>query len=106
MKRLDIIAFLFLPLLAVIGAICSKKIKYNGGAWPIVSMLGLSFLSATSWILISKYTKMSLAVATIVFDIIYGISYFIAFLILGEQITLIQGIGVGLALAGMALMNI
>jgi len=46
-------------------------------------------ISATAWILISKHTKMSLAVATIVFDTIYGLAYFLAFLIMGEHVTLL-----------------
>lgn len=103
---IDTIAFMFLPILAVFGAWLSRRIKLVGGTWPALAMMVTSLISATAWILISKHTKMSLAVATIIFDTIYGLAYFLAFLIMGEHVTPLQGVGVALAMVGMALMSI
>lgn len=103
---IDTIAFMFLPFLAVLGAWLSRRIKLAGGSWPIAFMMVTSLVSSVAWILISKHTKMSLAVATIVFDTIYGLAYFLAFLAMGEHATATQCIGVAMAMAGMALMSL
>lgn len=103
---IDTLAFVLLPFLAVAGAWFSRKIKFAGGHWSITFMLVISLLSSIAWILISKYTKMSLALATIIFDAACGLSYFLAFVAMGESVTPLQGFGVVLAMIGMVLMSL
>jgi drug/metabolite transporter (DMT)-like permease len=103
---IDTLAFVLLPFLAVAGAWFSRKIKFAGGHWSITLMLVISLLSSIAWILISKYTKMSLALATIIFDAVCGLSYFLAFVAMGESVTPLQGFGVVLAMIGMVLMSL
>ena len=101
----DIIVFMLLPILAIFGAWFSKGIKLGNGAKSIIPMFITSMFSAVAWILISKYTKMSLAVATIVFDTVLGLAYFFAFMAFGEAVSLRQWIGVALAVIGTILMG-
>lgn len=103
---LDTLAFALLPFLGVAGAWVSRRIKLVGGMWPVISMLSVSLLSSAAWILISRYTKMSLAIATKMFDTIIGLAYFFAFIAMGEHVTPLQGLGVALAMIGVILMSL
>jgi uncharacterized membrane protein len=49
---------------------------------------------------------LSLAVAQIIFDTTYVLCYFLAFILLGEVVTLTQGVGVVLAVSGIILLSI
>ena len=99
------LVFLMLPLLAFLGALTSQKVK--GGAnyliWipPVVS-----FAVGWGWIILAKYTGMSLAVAQVMFDTTYVLSYFFSFLLLGESVTTVQGVGVGLCITGIVLLSV
>ena len=96
--------FLALPLLAFLGARTSKEIKITNKFIYIPPLI--SFAVGWGWIFFAKYTKMSLAIAQILFDTTYILFYFLAFILLGEAITLIQGIGVVLAVSGIILLGL
>lgn len=104
--RIDIILFATLPILAVVGAIFSKQLKVSQSNKYIFLIIGMAIISGLVWSYISKYTKISLSVATVIYDLVYGLAYFFTFWALGETITLIQGVGVALAMAAIILLSI
>lgn len=66
----------------------------------------VSFAVGWLWIILAKYTGMSLAVAQVIFDTSYVLSYFFSFLMLGESVTAMQWVGVCLAFSGIVLMSL
>jgi uncharacterized membrane protein len=101
---MEYLFFLALPFLAFLGAHTSRKIKVSN-RYMIVPPL-VSFAVGWAWILFAKYTEMSLAVAQVMFDTTYVLCYFFAFLLLGETVTTLQGIGVGMAVTGIILLSL
>ena len=103
--RIDVLMLCCLPIISVIGAIFSKKIKTTQGNKYFFLIPITSVLTGLTWAAISKYTPMSLSVATIIFDTIMSLSYFFAFIVLGEAISLTQGIGVIMAIVALILLS-
>lgn len=103
--RIDILMLLCLPFICALSAYFSKKIKVTQSNKYYFIIPIMSIMNGLAWTTISKYTSMSLSVATIVFDTLMSLSYFFAFILLGEAITLSQGIGVVLAIASMILLS-
>lgn len=101
---MEYLAFLTLPFLAYIGAKTSQKVKISN-KYLVVPPL-VSFAVGWGWIFFAKYTEKSLAVAQVMFDTTYVLSYFFAFMILGEVVTMTQGLGVVLAISGIILLSI
>ena len=101
---MEYFVFLALPLLAFLGAHTSRKMKVSN-KYMIVPPL-VSFAVGWAWILFAKITNMSLAVAQVMFDTTYVLSYFAAFIVLGESVTVLQGIGAGLAVIGIILLSL
>ena len=100
------VTLLVLPLLALLGAYTTQRYKKYGTTYLMCVPPIVSFAVGWGWILFVKYTKMSLAVAQVVFDTTYILSYFLAFVLLGEAVTTQQYIGVALAICGIVLLNI
>ncbi len=103
--RLDIAMLVVLPFLATLGAWFSKQLKSGRNGFFILLPLN-AILTGTTWATIAKTTKMPLSVATVIFDLIYSISYFAAFVAMGEACTLRQGVGVGFALVALVLLSL
>jgi len=103
--RYDLLAFIALPFLGLLGAYSSRKVKQSHNKLIFVPPM-VSFAVGWFWIVVAKFTKMSLAVAQIAFDTTYVLCYFLAFLLLGEGITLQQGVGVGLAVTGIVMLSL
>jgi len=103
--RVDIMTLVLLPFLALLGAWFSKQLKSGRNGFFALLPLNAA-LTGTAWATVAKFTKMPLSVATIIFDTIYSLSYFFAFVAMGESITLVQGIGVGCAFLGLALLSL
>lgn len=93
-----------LPFLALLGAWSSKQLKSGRNGFFALLLLNGMF-TVTVWATVAKFTKMPLSVATIIFDITYSLSYFFAFVAMGESITLLQGFGVAFALVGLILLS-
>jgi len=103
--RVDILILIILPLLAILGAWFSKQLKSGRNGFFYLLPLNAA-LTGTAWAIVAKFTKMPLSVATIIFDTTYSLSYFFAFIVMGESITLTQGAGVALALVGLVLLSL
>lgn len=103
--RFDILMLAVLPFLAVLGAWFSKQLKSGRNGFFFLLPLN-AVLTGTTWATIAKTTKMPLSVATVIFDIIYSLTYFAAFVAMGEACTLRQGIGVGFALIALVLLSL
>lgn len=101
---MDIAAFILLPFLAFLGAWTSKKFRRDGVAKLVFVPPLVSFAVGWGWITVAKYTSMSLAVAQIVFDTTYVLSYFLSFLLLGETASSRQLMGAALAVFGIILL--
>lgn len=101
---MEYLFFLALPGLAFLGAYTSRKTKVSN-KFIIIPPL-VSFAVGWAWILFAKFTTMSLAVAQVIFDTSYVLSYFFAFVLLGESVTWLQGAGVGLAVVGIVLLSV
>lgn len=102
---MDILTLVLLPFLALLGAWFSKQLKLGRNCFFFL-LPANAVLTGTAWATMAKFTKMPLSVATIIFDTVYSLSYFFAFVAMGESITLVQGIGVGCALAGIILLSL
>ncbi len=74
------------------------------GPWVIL-MNPSSWMTSFIWWYITRYKQVSLAVASVVFDVILGMTFFIGFLVLREPITVKQFIGCVLALTGIVLIG-
>lgn len=101
----------YLVLIAVvitssISAIFSKRLKTTHQKFYFFLIPCMSVLTGLTWAFFSRYTKWSLSVATIIFDVVMSLSYFFMFLMLGESITFMQGIGVVLALGALIFLSI
>lgn len=103
--RIDITMLVVLPFLALLGAWFSKQLKSGRNGFFFLLPLN-AMLTGTTWAVVTKTTKMPLSVATIIFDLTYSLSYFLAFVLMGESVTLVQGIGVALALGALVLLSL
>lgn len=103
--RIDIATLAVLPFLAILGAWFSKQLKSGRNAFFAFLPMNAA-LTGTAWGVVAKFTKMPLSVATILFDTTYSLSYFFAFVAMGESITLVKGIGVACAIMGIVLLSL
>lgn len=99
----NIIPFIILPFVAILGSFISKKVKEGHN---ILYIFISSFLVTAIWVWILRTTKYSLAVNSLIFDSLMTIGYFVGFLLLGDHVTLLQWIGATLAIIGMILMGV
>ena len=103
--RLDLLPLAIIPFLSILGAWYSRKLKAGHNAFFLLMPLN-GALTGASWAVMSRLTRMSLAVASVIFDAVYNLSYFFAFLAMGESITFTQALGVACVILGMVLMSI
>jgi len=103
--RIDNATLVVLPFLALIGAWFSKRLKSGQNIFFAFLPMNAA-VTGTAWGIMAKYTKMPLSVATVLFDATYSLSYFFAFVMMGESITLVKGIGVAFAVAGIVLLSL
>ncbi len=86
-----------------------------GGAWislqvrhqhlPILSTLASGVSTMVIWMLVVRYTRMSLVAASAWYDVTTALGYFIGFAVFGEHINLSQWIGIALLAMGLFLIN-
>jgi uncharacterized membrane protein len=103
--RIDILMFILLPFLAVSGAWFSKQVKLGRDRFFPLLPLNAA-VTGVLWAVITRTTKTPLTAATVIFDTVYALSYFLAFAALGEPVTLMQGFGVALALVALVLLSL
>lgn len=103
--RIDLLMLALLPFLASLGAWFSKQLK-SGRDGFFFLLPANAVLTGSTWAVIAKFTRMPLTAATILFDIIYSLSYFFALVAMGEQFKPIHGLGVGFALVAMVLLSL
>lgn len=104
-SNMEWLILLILPLLALLGAYTTQRYKRQGPGYLMCVPPVVSFAVGWGWILFAKRTKMSLAVAQVAFDTTYILSYFLAFVLLGETVTIQQYVGVALAICGIILLS-
>ena len=101
-----ITAYLLIPILAIVGAWLNIYARNVENHISTVLLFIMSLLVTVPWVIIVKYSLTSLSVAGAVFDALYGISYFLAFVVLGEAATNIQWIGAGITIIGIIMMSL
>jgi len=104
--RVDVITLIILPFICVFGAYFSKQLKTTQNNLYMYLIPITSILTGLVWAFLSKYTRWPLSITTIIFDTLMSISYFLYFIFAGESITIIQGVGVVMAITGMILLNL
>ena len=93
--------------LCISGAACAflgKRVRYEhwNPLWSYVSGAG----SLSCWAWLAKYSPMSLANASIIFDVVYGLAYFAALQVMGEPFTKLQALGIVLCGMGTILVGL
>jgi drug/metabolite transporter (DMT)-like permease len=73
------------------------------GRLPSYGILLVSIAPAFIWLYIVKRIPISLSIASVIFDVVLGLGYFIAFIAMGEQLTRRQLAGCIIAIVGLAL---
>lgn len=86
---------------ATIGALISKGI--NSGNIPWYWAVSTSILSGLTWGWMAKNKDISLVYASVLYDVLYAITYVIFLAVAGEKITTMQAIGVGISILGVAI---
>lgn len=99
------IAAVLLFFCGLAGAYSTIKCR-QGGLLPVAMLFCVSMLTTTLWVYLAKRSSLPLTYASILFDIVYGGSYFASFILLGQRVTLVQGVGGGMAILGMTLLSL
>ena len=86
---------------ATAGAIVSKAINEGTISWYWA--VSTSVLSGLSWGWIAKNKDISLVYASVLYDVLYAITYVVFLAYAGEKITTMQAVGVGISILGVAI---
>lgn len=86
---------------ATAGAFISKAI--NEGSIPWYWAISTSVLSGLVWGWIAKNRDISLVYMSVLYDVLYAITYVVFLAIAGEKITTMQAVGVGISILGVAI---
>ena len=86
-----------------------------GGAWvclqvkhqhlPMFFTLGSGISTMIVWMMIVRYTQMSLVAASAWYDVTTAIGYFVGFAVFGEHINAAHWLGIVLLVVGLFLVN-
>lgn len=94
------LAVLAIVSTATVGAAISKHINEGTLAWYWA--IAGSVLSGLAWGWIARQKNVSLVYASVLYDVLYALTY-VGFLALaGEKITVNQAVGIGLSILGIA----
>jgi hypothetical protein len=96
-------AMLLLAIPAFLGAVISKKV--HSGILPWWCGVISSAISGFAWGWMASRKEVSLIYASTLYDVIMAVFYVLAFLILGDTLSLVQVCGIILAVAGIVLIN-
>lgn len=85
----------------LVGAFVSKGINQGaiGWYWAILTAV----LSGAVWGWMARQRGMSLIYSSILYDVVYAVTYVLALAAFGEGMTWVQAVGVGLAILGTVL---
>jgi hypothetical protein len=97
-----ILLMILLALLGLFGAYTSVQIRRD--AWPVFTLIPVSLASVCIWMAQVK-SKQSLAFSSVLFDLVYGCSYMVGFVLLGEAAGWKQVLGMALAVIGLTLVG-
>lgn len=86
---------------ATAGAIISKAINAGSIAWYWA--VSTSILSGLAWGWIAKNKDISLVYASVLYDVLYAITYVVFLAYAGEKITTMQAVGIGISILGVAI---
>lgn len=89
-------------LVTFVGGIISKQIQ--GGSLPFWSYVIPAIINGLLWGYSSKLTS-HIARLSIIFDVCISVSYMLGLIIMGERLSLVQVLGFGVALIGLAMMG-
>lgn len=89
-------------MIGCIGAKISKEIQLGNisSYWYIF----VSIMSGLVWAWLTKYSA-NLIQASMVYDVLYALSFVVAFKLLGEPVTTVQTIGIVICLIGLAFVS-
>jgi drug/metabolite transporter (DMT)-like permease len=86
-----------------------------GGAWvciqvrsnhlPALATAASGISTMLVWMLLVRYTRMSLVVASAWYDVATALGYFVGFACFGEQLSPMQWLGVVLLMIGLFIIN-
>lgn len=93
-------AILAIVTTALAGAAISKAI--NLGALPWYAAVAGSVLSGLAWGFIAKNKQVSLVYASVLYDVLYALTYVLFLAATGEKLTPYQVAGVSLSILGIA----
>lgn len=92
-----------LVLDGILGAWISTKIRAQ--SFIVWTALLSGNLSLFVWMYLARFSKMTLPVASVLFDIVYNISWIFALVYFGTKVTSTQMIGILLTILGVAFMS-
>jgi uncharacterized membrane protein len=81
------------------------SIKIKSGSNPLLYIIP-GIIGGLTWGMVVKYSGLSIIVASISFDVLYAVTFYIFLTILsGTSLTIIQGLGILLSIAGTILVS-
>ena len=87
-------------VVSTVGAVTSRHINQGNIGWYWAMVMSLASGLVWGWM---ARKPVSLIYASVVYDVVYALTYVVCLALLGERLTLIQGVGVALAIVGMVL---
>jgi hypothetical protein len=106
MKNAIALALFSIVLIAdgLYGAYVSRSVRESGWSWKWMLLSG--FLAQGGWILMVKFSKVKLIYASLFYEIVYNLAWFGFLVMLGDQVTLIKKLGIGLVILGLAMVGL
>lgn len=99
-----IFAAVLLCIASSAGGFLSFQYRHAPGQWSPLWLYGTSVLSTSAWLLLCR-SPYKLSNAAVAFDVTAAGLYLVAFVCLGERLSVIQATGAVVALLGLALMS-
>lgn len=93
---------LALMLSATAGAVVSRYVR-DGSS--VLWTYAVAVVSVSVWAWQSKYSKMSLTTASLLFDFVYNVTWFVTLVALGETIKPVHGVGAAFLIIGLVLLG-
>jgi drug/metabolite transporter (DMT)-like permease len=97
------VALIALVAIGFLGAFLSQQSRAGELHWSV--MYVTAFLSSSVWIYLARFSSMPLVWASCLYDVVYCLAFFLGFLLLGERVSWIQGVGLVLLVLGLGLVS-
>ena len=103
MNRENVLVGVALAVAAIVGALVSRHVR-DGGSFIWTYAAGMIGISVWAWQ--SRSSAMSLAMASLYFDVVYNVAWFMTLVAMGERMKPVHGVGAALLLGGLALLSL